>query len=333
MHPCLKAAHAAAFAALLAASPPSHGADVAGGRDHPLVGRFAGSVMVGYAASDYDEVKLVDGPFEPGRDAPRDPGFGTAEGRAVLIYYRLPAGHATLEVLRNYEASLAARGFAKSFVCATSDGSCFAGNAPDAGYHLGAAIGPTLSLPKLDDDYVHNWFETGGRYLLARLERPEGAVDAAIWLGESPRGSVAVVRVVEERPVPTDRIVVPDAGQMERTIARDGHIDLYGILFDFDRDTLRPESRPALDQIARMLRDKPDLNLAIVGHTDDRGTPDYNMDLSRRRAVAVAEALIRDYGIAGARLSPKGRGPAAPVAPNDTEQGRAKNRRVELVAD
>jgi len=70
----------------------------------------------------------------------------------------------------------------------------------------------------------------------------------------------------------------------------------------------------------------------IVGHTDNQGSAEYNMTLSERRAANVAAALVRDYGIAAGRLSSAGAGLTQPIAPNDTEDGRAKNRRAELVA-
>ena len=98
------------------------------------------------------------------------------------------------------------------------------------------------------------------------------------------------------------------------------------------KDVVRPESKPALAEIAKALTAKPTLRVEIVGHTDDRGTAAYNLDLSRRRAANVEAALVREHGIAAGRLTSSGAGSGAPVASNDTEEGRAKNRRVELVA-
>lgn len=88
-----------------------------------------------------------------------------------------------------------------------------------------------------------------------------------------------------------------------------------------------------LDEIARLLRENPELELLVVGHTYNQGGFDYNIDLSRRRATSVTEALVSDYGIERARLTPWGVGYTAPEASNVTEDGRALNCRVELVAD
>ena len=319
--------------AVCAAWATALAADTAGSSDYPLVGRYEGSEIVAYSVTDYDETQLIDGPFEPVQASARTgTGFRTVEGRIVLIYYALPKGRSTLEVLRNYEASLQAKGFRVPFTCATTDGTCFASHQSDAGYLLGTAVGDPGTLPKLAGDYVHNWFQQAGRYLLARLDRPEGAVYAGLYLGQSQTGNVAVVRVVETKEMETGKIAFVDASAMEQAIADTGKIALYGILFDFDKDTLKPESKPTLDEIAKLLGAKPDLKLKIVGHTDNQGAADYNMDLSRRRAANVAAALVGDYGIDAGRLSSEGAGLTQPVASNDTEEGRAKNRRVELVA-
>jgi OmpA-OmpF porin, OOP family len=310
-----------------------HAADLEGSADHPLVGRYEGAEIAGYQVTEFDEVAVLDGPFDPVDTSKwSGPGFQDVEGRIVLIYYKLPEGRSTLEVMRNYEDSLKARGFSIVFSCTTSKGTCFQSGEPDSGYHLGSAIGDPLKLPKLMDDYVNNWFQEGGRYLLARLDRPEGAVYASLSLGESKSGNVAVVRIVETKEMEANNIMFVNASQMDQAISGTGRVSLYGILFDLDKDTLKPDSKLTLDEIAKLMQDKPDLKLKIVGHTDNQGTAAYNLDLSQRRAVSVVTALTAVYGIAGDRLSSEGAGLTQPVASNATEEGRAKNRRVELVA-
>jgi outer membrane protein OmpA-like peptidoglycan-associated protein len=308
-------------------------ADIAGSSDHPLVGRYEGSGIVAYNVKEYDETQIIEGAFAPEHAADRSGnGFRTIEGKIFLIYYKLPQGRSSLEVLRNYQDSLKAKGFTIMFACATGDGTCFESRQQDAAYYLGNAIGDPLNLPKLDDDYVHNWFEQQGRYLLARLDRPEGAVYVSLYLGESARGNVAVVRVVETKEMETNKIVFLNASQMEQAIADSGKVALYGIMFDFDKDVVKPESKPTLDEIAKLLQAKPDMKLKIVGHTDNKGTAEYNLDLSTRRAANVVAALTSVYGIAPGRLTSEGAGLTQPIASNDTEEGRAKNRRVELIA-
>lgn len=307
-------------------------ADVEGSADHPMVGRYEGSEIVGYETTAYDEETILEGPFDPASDR-TGPGFRVIEGRSTLIYYTMPEGRSSLEVLRNYESSLKSKGFSVAFTCSNSDGSCFTTGEPEAAYLIGNAVGDPLSLPKLVDDYVHNWFGERSRYLLAQTDGPDGKVYAAIYLGESARGTVAVVKVVETTEMETDKIVFLDAGQMQAAIAETGKAVLYGIQFEFDKDALRPDSEPTLAEIAELLKQNPDLRLTIVGHTDNKGSGSYNMDLSSRRADRVVTALVEDHRIAADRLSSLGAGSTAPIASNATEDGRAKNRRVELVAE
>ena len=243
------------------------------------------------------------------------------EGRVTKIRYEIPAGRSSLEVIRNYQAALAAHGFEIAFRCA--DQACFEGKLRDP-YLLGQQLDTDNGDSTLYFDHA--------RYFLARLDRPDGPVYASILTGEDKQRTTAFVLVVEPKPIEGDKIAFVNASEMAKAFADRDRISLYGITFDFDRAELRPESRPTLDEIAKLLNTQPALRLEIVGHTDNRGAPDYNLDLSRRRAASVVAALTGDYGIAPQRLSASGAGMTAPVASNDTPEGQAKNRRVELVA-
>ena len=106
---------------------------------------------------------------------------------------------------------------------------------------------------------------------------------------------------------------------------------LYCIFFNTDSSQIKPESRPTLSEIAKLMAERPGLRLLVVGHTDSRGTFDYNIDLSQRRAEAVVGALAERYGVERARLKPWGVGYAVPRASNNSDVGKAQNRRVELV--
>jgi outer membrane protein OmpA-like peptidoglycan-associated protein len=125
--------------------------------------------------------------------------------------------------------------------------------------------------------------------------------------------------------------VTADAAAFSNDIRTTGHAAVYGIYFDSGKSEIKPASDPALGEIAKLLKGDPALKLNVVGHTDNDGTLDVNMKLSEARAAAVVQALAGKYGIAAARLKAFGVGPLAPVAANDTADGKAKNRRVELV--
>ena len=117
---------------------------------------------------------------------------------------------------------------------------------------------------------------------------------------------------------------------MKQQLARDGHVALYGIYFDTDSATPRPESDASLRNVLALLKDDHALKLEVQGHTDNTGAPEHNATLSEARAASVKQWLI-SHGIAAAMLSSKGYGASQPVADNKIPEGRAKNRRVELV--
>ena len=120
-------------------------------------------------------------------------------------------------------------------------------------------------------------------------------------------------------------------GEVEKALAKDCRVELPGVYFEFNSATLDPQSEPALRSLAAMLGRRADWRISIEGHTDSVGTEQYNMDLSARRAAAVREALVSTHGIAPARITTAGFGKSRPREPNETPEGRARNRRVELV--
>jgi outer membrane protein OmpA-like peptidoglycan-associated protein len=125
--------------------------------------------------------------------------------------------------------------------------------------------------------------------------------------------------------------VVANAAALSSGLTAAGHIVVNGILFDTAKADVKPESGPALQEVSKLLKGSPTLKVYVVGHTDNVGTFVANMDLSKRRAAAVVLLLTTKYGVSAAQLQAVGDGPTAPVASNDSEDGRALNRRVELV--
>lgn len=138
-------------------------------------------------------------------------------------------------------------------------------------------------------------------------------------------GRYYYLHIVEKEAM--QQVITADA--IAAAIDRDGFVSL-DIRFATGRAEILPESRPVVAEIAAMLTKRPALKVGVEGHTDNTGTPEDNLVLSRQRAEAVASAL-RDAGIAGTRLVPAGFGQTKPIGDNRTEDGRAKNRRVEIV--
>jgi outer membrane protein OmpA-like peptidoglycan-associated protein len=125
--------------------------------------------------------------------------------------------------------------------------------------------------------------------------------------------------------------VVANAAALSGGLSGNGHVVVNGILFDTGKTDVKPASAPALQEVAKLLKANPTLKVYVVGHTDNLGVLAANIDLSKRRAASVVDALTTQYGISAARLQPYGDGPYAPIASNDSEDGRSLNRRVELV--
>ncbi len=287
-------------------------ADVGGSADHPLLPRYQGSEIVLHEVEQFTDHQLR---ISPDRTASME-----LEGKVTRITYRAPQERSVLEVMRNYEAALEAAGFSLLFSCARGQ-AC--GDIPAT-----IETGPRQLAIWGGDDNM--------RYMAARRQSPDGDVYASVYStrnhsgGPSAGRSMVQLDIVEVKPMES-RMAVVDARAMGNDLAAEGRVAIYGILFDFDRDTPRPESEPQLREIAALMTADPGLRVLIVGHTDARGAMDYNRDLSGRRARGVAAALSARFGIDAARLTPVGVGMAAPVASNRTEEGRALNRRVELV--
>jgi OmpA-OmpF porin, OOP family len=269
---------------------------------HPMIPPYPGSTIgMDPIAKAFEEFEIPSGPTKDGKFTKTQ----HVEGKYSAFGYGAPAGKSQLEVFRNYEGALKAAGFTTIYTCK--------GN-PECGSQVGA--GPLGAVPNGDE----------ARYLAAKLTRPEGDVYVAMHVQPLETRFV----IVESKPMTTGLVKI-SADTLNRDIGTTGHVAVYEILFDTGQAVIKPESAAAVAEIAKLLTNTPSLSLHVVGHTDNVGALAGNMDLSRRRATAVVTALTTTHKIAVTRLHADGVGPLAPVASNDSEAGRAKNRRVELV--
>lgn len=149
------------------------------------------------------------------------------------------------------------------------------------------------------------------------------------WINVKAADTSYELTIVEKEAMKQE--VVADAAAMGSDITTSGHVSVYGIYFDTGKSDIKPESDAAISEIAKLLENNSSLKVYIVGHTDNVGSFDSNMKLSKDRAEAVVKVLTGKHGIAATRLKPYGVASLAPVTSNDTEDGKAKNRRVELV--
>ena len=150
-----------------------------------------------------------------------------------------------------------------------------------------------------------------------------------VWAQVEKGNGKIWLRIIEKKAM--EQHITADAVALGNDIRSTGHVAVYGINFDTAKSTIKPESAQAIAEIGKLLAADPGLKVFVVGHTDNVGGIDNNMKLSQDRAEAVLQSLVKDHGIVAGRLRSAGCGPFAPVAPNDGEEGRAKNRRVELV--
>jgi len=301
--------------AFLAPTSATAQADVEGSSDHPLVSRYQGALIVKYDQREFDSYELLTGPVSSQGPSATE----SLEGEVTQISYQVPEARSTLEVFRNYEQELAAAGFEVVYTCANED--C-------GGRSFNHAVMEYMS------GFAENYSDQ--RFMAVRRSRADSDVAASLYVvrNTSEGGARANqifyrLDVIEGTPMDVGMVDV-DAETMAREISETGSVSIYGILFDTDQTDIKPESEATLNEITRLLEADGALQLYVVGHTDNVGARDYNMDLSRRRADAVVAALA-GRGVDPSRLEPDGVGPLAPVASNDADAGRTLNRRVELV--
>ncbi len=324
---------------------PEFTKDAKSSKDHPMLKRMDGSIILRYNTKKFDShaVALERVVFDYGAQAFKPWKKIDAEGARTTLFYREPKDASTLECLRSYQEDLKAKGFETLFEGYSGGTASSDSNSLDNGY--GRFISQVYHS---ETDYGLQQYTLPGcddfRYAALKKAGENGAGDVYVTLflgavtdswkdpakGIDPGTVVARVDVIETKAM-QNRMVTVKAADMEQQINTTGRVALYGIYFDFNKATLKPESDATLAEVQKLLKEDANLKLLVVGHTDNVGEFELNRDLSNKRAAAVVEALGSRFGISSQRLFPFGCSFASPAAPNTTEDGRAKNRRVELV--
>jgi OOP family OmpA-OmpF porin len=183
----------------------------------------------------------------------------------------------------------------------------------------------TNAIKKIGGQLIYEYEDGGSQNVVLKLVKDGKETWAYVYAA----GNTYNINIIEKEAMNQD--VVADASSMARSIMETGKVAVYGIYFDTGESTLKPESQPTLQEIAKLLKADPALKLYVVGHTDNTGLFDANIKLSMDRAASVINALVSQHSVNVASLKACGDGPTAPVASNDTEEGKALNRRVELV--
>jgi outer membrane protein OmpA-like peptidoglycan-associated protein len=275
--------------------------------EHPLLTTYPGSTVTRNETVDYAEYQRIVG----ARDGASL--TETVSGKLTRLAYRNPDGRSAQEIATNYREALVAAGLAVDYTCEGREACASTGRGRDnPGWNAinGMNVGIAADV----------------RYFSGRMTYGENT--AYVSVAVSP--SVHHVHIVEVQAMERG-LVVADAAALGRALDRDGRAVVDGIYFETDSAVLQAASDPALTEVARLLTTRPELRLYVVGHTDARGSFAHNQRLSAARAESVATALVERSGIARARLSAHGVGPLAPATGNASDDGRARNRRVEIV--
>lgn len=189
------------------------------------------------------------------------------------------------------------------------------------------------STVQIVENYANAIKQAGGTLLYKSESSVYGSLKKGgdmYWTGIGSDGSGDYwIKSVKEEAMKQDVVVKADA--IKNGIKDEGKVVFYGIYFDTDKSTLKPESDPTLAEIAKFLKANPGTNVFIVGHTDNTGDFNHNLTLSKERADAVVARLVSAYAINKAQVTAQGVASLSPVASNDTKEGQAKNRRVEIV--
>ena len=278
-----------------------------GKTDHPLVRPYDGSKIYSKDVIQYDEYRV----FRGWNKEAKKYNTQMLEGKVTKILYKNPPERSVLELYRNYQSALEKEGVTILYECNQANMECVDGY---IGAHLRQQFG------------IHAIGNKSGRYMFAKLEQEEQIAYLVLAVGEQSTD----VHVVEIKKMETGKVFL-NLASLAEDLDKKGFVVVEGIYFDTDKTTLKPESKPAIDEVAKLLKERPDLKLYVVGHTDMRGSLSHNMNLSKGRAKAVVTSLINEHGVVAERLEGHGVGPLAPVASNAQESSRAKNRRVVLI--
>lgn len=274
--------------------------------DHPLLSRYPGAEQFHHTQTDYEEVQFFSGET---KDFIKPVTF-PLKGDVYRAVYVVP-GASSLKILENYKRALAASGFELTGECTPT--TCENAN---SAFTTEILLVSDVSPFKAHKPYI----------MTARKD----GVHVAVFTNQRDEKSYVKLMIVETEELGA-QLVTTNASEIGRKIDQDGKAAIYGIYFDTGKAEVKPESRKTLDAMAEYLETHPGLNFYVVGHTDDTGELEANVQLSTARAQAVATNMAEHYKVDAKRLLAKGVGPYSPEGSNLTGKGKSENRRVELV--
>jgi len=288
--------------------------DIENGKDYPMISRFAGSVMEWYEVKNFDRYFML---------SLKDNALDKYEidGKVTRIQYSSQPEHSVFEIFKSYENALENAGFE---ILLTLDKTNCGINLSEQLY-IGEFNGLN-SLPAgkaIKPDFKEGEFA----YLSAKKKITDKDVYIVVYI-TSWDWPLITFDAIEVHSMDKGLVTVKD---LETDLSQNGHIAIYGIHFDTGKSDIKPESAQTLKNIAEFMNTHYEKKYIIVGHTDNTGDFDANLKLSFERANAVMNELVTKYNVKATQLRVYGDGSTAPISTNATDEGRAKNRRVEIV--
>ncbi|MBA7660184.1 Peptidoglycan-associated lipoprotein [subsurface metagenome] len=295
--------------------------DIEGGEDYPLISRFEGAVIEFYKVTKWGTYKLPIN--EEGKFSWKSP--LKLEGKVTRIQYSAEPDNNPEYVLQNYKAALKKANF--TIVVAMGNDAC--GRSQDfSNYYYGnAEYTPALNNGKFGlKHHFPAW--KNHSFFIAKTNKGDKDIYVAIYIIGRDKLTLITQDVIEVEAPETGMVT---ATSIDKGIEETGHIAIYDILFAGDKAEIEPESANALRNIAEFLKANADSKYFIVGHAAGIGDFTSGMTLSENRAKAVMSELTAKYGVNENQLEAYGVGSLCPVSSNKSDEGRVKNRRVEIV--
>jgi len=317
--------------------------DVEGAINHPILEKYKNSCIVAYSESKFDAVTFPISKITSREGAQKEI---TEEGKIINLLYGIENSEraTVLEVQKNYEQALKQGNFEILF-------SAFGRKKISGSYKI-QSIYETFGAVDVVEQYQHlkpkSYFrfsmsghnsniDKDDAYFVAKGKRNGKVYTIALYIHynrsswKGLKDNIFVLaQIVEREDMETGQV---SAASIEKKIKNEGKEVFHNILFDFGSDNLSKESYSIIETLAEYLNANPNQKYFIIGHTDNVGTLAANQILSEKRAKAVLKALTTKYGVSKFQVTAHGVGQLSPLATNTTEEGKALNRRVEIVLE
>jgi len=295
-------------------------------KDHPALSRYKGAEIIAYQQQDYAPYVLALGNQEELDEEFRGTrwyfsDYIDLEGRLTRIQYRVSVEEGIFKVFKNYENGLKNAGYQILFTTSEKESSYPFWN--EDVYHRESGIN-ALRGEKFEKPFGRSGF----RFITAKGVYEGNNIYFSIFINNYGDYIYITQDVIEVNPMESGLV---SAKKIEDNIEMSGFVSIYGVHFDTGKWNIKEDSKPALKEMASFLIDHQENKYFIVGHTDNTGDFSSNMTLSEKRAEAVMNTLINDYGIKAQQLKAYGVSSLSPVTSNSTDEGKARNRRVEIV--